>query len=126
MLLLALLCLGTLVVVRILSSCLNEMEHEPADFSKANGFQKAFWIFTGAGALIAAGFADFSLIAFHFQKASIVPQQDIPLVYAVAMGAGALSNLLFGRLFDRIGFPTVFLAFLVGAMFGPMVFLGQF
>ena len=122
----ALLCLATLVVARISHPTPHEMEQEPADFSEAKGFPKAFWIFTGAGALIAAGFADFSLIAFHFQKASIVPQQDIPLVYAVAMGAGALSNLLFGRLFDRIGFPIVFIAFLVGAMFGPMVFLGQF
>ena len=122
----ALLCLATLVVARISHPTPHEMEQEPADFSEAKGFPKAFWIFTGAGALIAAGFADFSLIAFHFQKASIVPQQDIPLVYAIAMGAGALSNLLFGRLFDRIGFPIVFIAFLVGAMFGPMVFLGQF
>ena len=121
----ALLCLATLVVARISYPRPHEMEQEPADFTEAKGFPKAFWIFTGAGALIAAGFADFSLIAFHFQKAAIVPQRDIPLVYAVAMGAGALSNLLFGRLFDRIGFRIVFIAFLVGAMFGPMVFLGQ-
>src|SRR5947207_3076582 len=122
----ALLCLATLVVARISYPSPHEMEQEPADYSEAKGFPKAFWIFTGAGALIAAGFADFSLIAFHFQKASIVPHQDIPLVYAIAMGAAALSNLLFGRLFDRIDFPIVCLAFLVGAMFGPMVFLGQF
>src|SRR5437764_11754633 len=122
----ALLCLATLVVARISHPTPHEMEQEPADFSEAKGFPKAFWIFTGAGALIAAGFADFSLIAFHFQKAAIVPQRDIPLVYAVAMGAGALSNLLFGRLFDRIGFPIVFVAFLVGATFAPLVFLGQF
>src|SRR5213076_84167 len=122
----ALLCLATLAVARISHPSPHEMEQEPADFTEAKGFPKAFWIFTGAGALIAAGFADFSLIAFHFQKASNVPQRDIPLVYAVAMGAGSLSNLLFGRLFDRIGFPIVFIAFLVGAMFGPMVFLGQY
>jgi MFS family permease len=42
------------------------------------------------------------------------------------MGAGALSNLLFGRLFDRIGFPIVFIAFFVGALFAPMVFFGGF
>jgi MFS family permease len=51
---------------------------------------------------------------------------DIPLFYATAMGAGALSNLLFGRLFDRIGFPIVFIAFFIGALFAPMVFFGQF
>ena len=122
----ALLCIATLVVARISYPRPQEMEKEPADFSKAKGFPKAFWIFVGAGALIAAGFADFSLIAFHFQKAASVPQMDIPLFYAVAMGAGALSNLLFGRLFDRIGFSIVFIAFFVGAIFAPMVFLGGF
>jgi predicted MFS family arabinose efflux permease len=122
----ALLCLATLAVARISHPRPQEMEKEPPDYSEAKRFPKAFWIFVGAGALIAAGFADFSLIAFHFQKAASVPQMDIPLFYAVAMGAGALSNLLFGRLFDRIGFPIVFLAFSAGAMFAPMVFLGQF
>jgi predicted MFS family arabinose efflux permease len=122
----ALLCLATLVVARISHPRPREMEQEPADFSEAKGFPKAFWIFVGAGALVAAGFADFSLIAFHFQKAAIVSQMAIPLLYAVAMGAGALSNLLFGRLFDRIGFPIVIVAFLIGALFAPMVFLGGF
>jgi predicted MFS family arabinose efflux permease len=102
------------------------MEQEPADFSEAKGFPRPFWIFVGAGALIAAGFADFSLIAFHFQRAATVSQTEIPLFYALAMGAGALSNLLFGRLFDRIGFPIVFIAFFVGALFAPMVFFGGF
>src|SRR2546426_9457552 len=64
----AILCLATLVVARISHPSPHEMEQEPVDFSEAKGFPKAFWIFTGAGALIAAGFADFSLIAYHFQK----------------------------------------------------------
>jgi predicted MFS family arabinose efflux permease len=122
----ALLCLATLVVARISHPRPHEMEQEPADFSEAKGFPRPFWIFVGAGALIAAGFADFSLIAFHFQRAATVSQTEIPLFYALAMGAGALSNLLFGRLFDRIGFPIVFIAFFVGALFAPMVFFGGF
>ena len=122
----ALLCLATLVVARILHPRPYEMEKEPAHLSEAKGFPKAFWIFVGAGALIAAGFADFSLIAFHFQKAATVAPKNIPLFYAVAMGAGALANLLFGRLFDRIEFPIVYIAFFVGAMFAPLVFFGSF
>jgi predicted MFS family arabinose efflux permease len=122
----ALLCMVTLVVARISHPRPYEMEKDPADFSEAKGFPKAFWIYIGAGALIAAGFADFSLIAFHFQKSALLAPMNIPLFYAIAMGAGALANLLFGRLFDRIGFPIVFIAFFIGAMFAPMVFLGQF
>src|SRR5205823_12811955 len=42
------------------------------------------------------------------------------------MATGAVGNFLFGRLFDRIGFTIVFIAFLIGAVFAPFVFLGQF
>ena len=30
------------------------------------GFSRAYWLYVAAGALVAAGFADFALIAFHF------------------------------------------------------------
>jgi predicted MFS family arabinose efflux permease len=122
----AILCLATLIVARFWYPRPHELETESADFAKAKGFPKAYWIYVGAGALIAAGFADFSLISFHFQKAAVTSQIGIPLFYAVAMGAGALTNLLFGRLFDRVGFPIVIFAFLLGALFAPFVFLGQF
>jgi predicted MFS family arabinose efflux permease len=122
----AILCLATLVVARFWYPRPHELETESADFAKAKGFSKAYWIYLAAGALIAAGFADFSLISFHFQKAGIISQTTIPLFYAVAMGAGALTNLMFGRLFDRVGFPIVIFAFFLGALFAPFVFLGQF
>jgi len=122
----ALLCLVTLVVARVWYPRPHELEKESPTLLKTSRFSKAYWIYVGAGALIAAGFADFSLISFHFQKAGIVSQTTVPLFYAVAMGAGALTNLLFGRLFDRIGFPIVILAFFLGAMFAPFVFLGAF
>ena len=122
----AVLCLVTLVVARFWYPRPHELETESADFAKGKGFPKAYWIYVAAGALIAAGFADFSLIAFHFQKEGIISQSTIPLFYAVAMGAGALTNLLFGRLFDRVGFPIVICAFFLGALFAPFVFLGQF
>jgi predicted MFS family arabinose efflux permease len=120
------LCLVTLGVARFWYPRPHELETESADISKAKGFPVAYWIYLAAGALIAAGFADFSLISFHFQKAGIISQTTIPLFYAVAMGAGALTNLLFGRLFDRVGFPIVICAFFLGALFAPFVFLGQF
>src|SRR5437667_3024797 len=122
----AILCVITLAIARFWYPSPHELETESADFSKAKGFPKAFWIYVVAGALIAAGFADFSLIAFHFQKAGIISQTTIPLFYAVAMGAGALTNLGFGRLFDRIGFPITIFAFFLGALFAPLVFIGQY
>jgi hypothetical protein len=60
------------------------------------------WLYLIAGALIAAGFADFSLIAFHFQKTSFISQGLVPF-YAVAMATGAIASLVLGKLWDKIG-----------------------
>ena len=120
----ALLCLGTLLVARLLYPRPRELETRAAEALQTRGFPKKYWWYVGAGALIAAGFADFSLIAFHFQKAAIVPSDVIPIFYAVAMATGALSALLFGRLFDTIGFSMVLLTFFLSAFFAPLVFFG--
>jgi len=122
----ALLCLGTLVVARLLYPRPQELETKIPESLQTKGFPPTYWWYVGAGALIAAGFADFSLIAFHFQQAAIVPSDVIPIFYAVAMAVGALTALLFGRLFDRVGFSMVLLAFFLAAFFAPLVFLGTF
>ena len=122
----ALLCLATLTVARIWHPRPHEMEKRPAHFLKSSGFPKAFWIYTAGGALIAAGFADFALIAFHFQRVASISQNTIPIFYALAMGTSALTSLLFGRLLDRIGISIIGIAFFISAMFALLVFLGQF
>jgi MFS family permease len=66
------------------------------------------------------------LISFHFKKLGNVSDTEVALLYAAAMGAGAITNLVFGRLFDRLGFAIAAVAFLGGAMFAPFVFLRQF
>ena len=96
----ALLCLVVLTVARVHFPHPDELEGKSAELLRTKGFSKTYWIYFFAGALIAAGFADFALIAFHFQKGGIVPQSTIPVLYAVAMATGALSALVFGRLFD--------------------------
>lgn len=122
----ALLCLGAVTVARILYPRPHELEKREPVILKTKGFSNAYWLYVVAGALIAAGFADFSLIAFHFQKAGTVPQSAIPVFYAAAMVTGALAALIFGKLLDKIGLPIVLLAFFLGALFAPCVFLGGF
>ena len=122
----ALLCLATLIAARLLYPHPHEMEERPAQFIQTKGFPGGFWLLVGAGALIAAGFADFSLIAFHFQKGSIIAQDVIPVFYSVAMAAGALSSLVFGRLFDKLGRPVLLLMVFLSALFAPFAFLGGF
>jgi len=121
----AILCLATLAVARIWFPRPHELE-AGVDAVETKGFPKAYWIYVAGGAFIAAGFADFSLIAFHFKKAIGLSDTTIALLYAVAMAAAAITNLGFGRLLDRLGFPIVVAAFLLGAIFAPFVFLGEF
>jgi MFS family permease len=122
----ALLCLGTLAVARRLYPRPHELEERPAQVLRTRGFSKPYWLYVGAGALIAAGFADFSLIAFHFQKAATVPQALIPVFYAAAMATAAVAALILGRLLDRFGLPAILGAFFLSAGFAPLVFLGGF
>jgi predicted MFS family arabinose efflux permease len=122
----SLLCLTTLVIARVLYPRPHELEEKSSELLETKGFSKAFWIYVAAGAFIAAGFADFSLVSFHFKKAASISDTEVALFYSLAMGASAITNLVFGRLFDRVGFPIAITAFLFGALFAPFVFLGQF
>lgn len=87
---------------------------------------RVFWIYLSGAALVAAGFADYPLIAYHFSRAHTVPSDWIAIFYAVAMGAGGCASLLFGRLFDRFGFSVLIWLTLLSAAFAPLVFLGNF
>jgi MFS family permease len=120
----ALLCLGAVTAARILYPRPHELEERLPVKLETKGFSKTYWLYVVAGALIAAGFADFSLIAFHFQKAGSVAQSLVPVFYSAAMVTSALAALVFGKLLDKLGRPAVVLAFFLGAFFAPCVFLG--
>ncbi len=121
----ALLALGVLVAARLLYPHPRDLEVDvPAPATR--GFPRVFWLYLAAVALIAAGYADFPLIAYHFEKAATVSASWIPIFYAVAMGVDALAALVFGRLFDRIGLAILVVVALVSALFAPLVFLGGF
>jgi MFS family permease len=87
---------------------------------------RVFWIYLIAIALIAAGYADFPLIAYHFKKVSVVSDTWIPLFYAIAMGVDAFAALFFGYLFDRNGISILIVAALFSMLFAPLVFWGNF
>lgn len=85
---------------------------------------KVFWIYAGAAGLLALGFIDFPLLAFHFQKNSLTKPAVVPLLYAGAMGLNGLTALIFGRLFDRYGIQIIVLGIIVSAFTLPFGFLG--
>lgn len=120
----ALLCLATVTIARIAYPRPHELESREPVKLETKGFSKTYWLYVAAGALIAAGFADFSLVAFHFQKNKTVADGAIPVFYSLAMVTSAMAALIFGRLLDKVGLPAVLAAFGLGAFFAPCVFLG--
>ncbi|QLH43086.1 MAG: MFS transporter [Coxiellaceae bacterium] len=90
-----------------------------------HGIPPIFWLYTIASALVAAAFADFALIAFHFAKAGSFSGAWIPVVYAFAMGTTALTSIIFGKLYDKHGFSILILLVILSAGFAPLVFLGH-
>jgi MFS family permease len=90
------------------------------------GLPRSFWIYLIAAALVAAGFADFQLISFHFQQAAVVKMSLIPIFYSVAMAVSGVGSLVFGRLFDHFGISVLIPLTLLSACFAPLVFLGGF
>src|SRR6266508_2593259 len=120
----ALLCLAILVMARLLHPRPHELEAGAGHTLATPNLRRAYWIYLVAGALLAAGFADFALIGFHFQKANVMPGNLIPVFYAVAMAASALASIPLGRLFDRLGPNVSLFAFLISAAAAPFIFLG--
>jgi MFS family permease len=119
----ALLALALVLAARLLYP-------RPRDFELSGpvledrGLPRSFWVYLAAVALIAAGYADFPLIAFHFGKAAVIAPAWIPVLYAVAMATDAIAALALGRLFDRIGLATMIFATTASLLAAPLTFLG--
>jgi predicted MFS family arabinose efflux permease len=121
----ALVMLSLLGVARWLYPRPEDLESTPPDV-RTEGLPQVFWVYLVGAVLVAAGFADFPLIAYHFQQVSAVPSIWIPVFYAVAMGVSGIGSLVFGRLFDRLGIVVLIPLTIVAALFAPLVFLGGF
>jgi predicted MFS family arabinose efflux permease len=64
---------------------------------------RVFWLYTAFTLLSVAGFANFQLISYHIKAQAIVPDAQIPIIYAIAMAVDAVAALIVGRTYDRIG-----------------------
>ncbi|HXJ83251.1 MAG TPA: MFS transporter [Candidatus Methylomirabilis sp.] len=121
----ALVTLAVLIVARLLYPKPEDLEaHAPA--LRAEGLPRVFWIYLGSAALVAAGFADFQLIAYHFEKADALDTIWVPVMYSIAMAVSGTGSLVFGRMFDRLGIRVLIPLTLISALFAPLVFLGGF
>lgn len=73
--------------------------------------------------LMALGFADWALIAFHASRSGVLHAGALPLLYAGAMAIDALGALAFGALFDRHGLLVLAATTAASAVFAPLIFL---
>jgi len=121
----AILALTVLVVSRFLYPNPHDLEANVPKI-QTKGLRRVYWIYIVAVIFIALGFADFPLVAYHFQRAEVVSPVMVPIFYSVAMGVDALAALIFGRLFDKIGMGALIIAVISSAFFAPLVFWGDF
>jgi MFS family permease len=100
-----------------------DLEQREAMVSISDRYPKEYWVYLAGAGLVAAGFADYPLIAYHWSIHRIVPIDGVPLLYAVAMGVSGSASLVLGRFFDRYGFRVLIALTVVAAAFAPLVFL---
>jgi MFS family permease len=99
---------------------------EVASPGTGRGFTPLYWVYLAGAALVAAGFADYPLIAYHLNRTDVVSGPWIAIFYSVAMAVSGSGSLLFGRLYDRFGFRVLIALTIFSATFAPLVFLGNF
>ena len=102
------------------------MEVHPPRTAPGDRFSSAFWVYMAGASLVALGFADYPLIAYHFVHHKIAPVGWIAGFYAVAMAVSGGGSLVFGRLYDRFGFRMLVVLTIVAALFAPLAFFGNF
>jgi len=93
---------------------------------RGRGLPRVYWVYLAGAALVAAGFADYPIIAYHLSREGVARGEWIAIFYSVAMAVSGTGSLALGRLFDRWGFSVLIGLTIVSAAFAPLVFLGGF
>jgi MFS family permease len=96
----------------------------PPPAPRSTQIPRVFWPYVVAAGLLAAGFLDFPLMAYHFEKQAFFNPEAIPLLYAGAMAVEGLAALACGRLYDRFGIVVLAAGILLSLLALPLAFLG--
>ncbi len=113
-------------------ACASRLYRRPQDLEvethplKAAGFSRQYWLYLAAICCVAAGYVDFPLIAFHFEKSAVIPMVWVPVFFSIAMAADGISALICGRYYDRHGIVVLMGATALAAFFAPLVFMDGF
>lgn len=90
---------------KILEETLPETKILPANSQKS--LSKVFWLYSVFTFITVLGFANFPIIAYHLQFQKVIPEAQIPTLYAVAMAVDAVVAIIIGKTYDKIGFASL-------------------
>lgn len=121
----AALALSMLTAAKISFPKPHKMETFPKKF-QTKGLPKNFWIYVLGASFVGAGFIDFALMAYHFQKSASISPVWIPLIYAMAMAIDGIAALWMGKIFDVKGISVLTAVTIAASFFAPLIFFGNF
>lgn len=95
-------------------------------FSLAVGrdLPRVFFVYAVAAGLISGGLVSWGIVSFHLERAGLVPLPLIPVVFAGAMGVGAIAALVSGTFYDKVGERVLLVVPLLTALV-PTLSLGN-
>jgi len=64
---------------------------------------RQFWVYSAFSAATMFGFATWGVLAFHLVDRHVVSEGWVPVLYAAAMAAAAVTAVVSGRVYDRVG-----------------------
>lgn len=121
----ALCAISVLVAARTLYPRPQDLEIEIID-AKKDRFSRKYWLYIIAISCVAAGYVDFPLIAFHFQKETVISDLWVPIFFSISMASAGLAALIFGRLYDKLGLSVLICVTALASLFAPLVFMNGF
>ncbi len=98
-----------------------ETVHESGSAS-SRLFSKIFVLYSLFTFFSVAGFANFPLIGYHLKMKNIVGDAQIPALFALAMGVDALTALIIGKAYDRVGLKTLMIVPLLSLLIPFLTF----
>jgi MFS family permease len=118
----AILCLIFLFWTKIKFSNISEIEIRGKRYESFKSSKK-FWIYTIAIGFVSFGFIDFALISYHYKKINLFEPNIIAILYSIAMITDAISSIILGKLFDKLGIKVLLLSILLTSFSSPLLFL---
>lgn len=98
-----LLFIPTLLMLSVLGVAKKNYVGEEVQKKEEKKLEKSFWLYTAFTIFAVAGLVNFQLLAFHFKLNQVFSDEAIPVLYALVMGVDAISALLIGKAYDKIG-----------------------